>query len=95
MGKDREGTSIYTIPASATDLRGLPPTYLDVGEADVFRDQDVDFANRLWGDGVTTEFHVWVGAWHAFDAFAPEAEVSRKAMQARLEWVKRLVERSG
>lgn len=94
LGEDREGASIYTLPASATDLSGLPPTYLDVGEADVFRDQDVDFANRLWSDGVSTEFHVWLGAWHAFDTFAPEAEVSRKAMQARLEWVKRLVERS-
>ncbi|KAL4926702.1 alpha/beta hydrolase [Aspergillus undulatus] len=91
LGKDRSYASIYTLPATTPDLSGLPPTYIDVGEADVFRDQDVDFANRLWKAGIPTEFHVWLGAWHAFDTFAPEAPVSKKAFQARLEWLERLI----
>ncbi|KAL4783793.1 Alpha/Beta hydrolase protein [Aspergillus varians] len=95
LGKNREHATIYTLPASATDLAGLPPTYIDVGEADVFRDQDVEFANKLWKSGVSAEFHVWMGAWHAFDTFAPEAPVSRKAARARLEWLEWLVETGG
>ncbi|KAL4915373.1 Alpha/Beta hydrolase protein [Aspergillus aurantiobrunneus] len=94
LGRNREGASIYTLPARATDLSGLPPTYVDVGEADVFRDQDVEFATRLWKAGIPTEFHVWPGAWHAFDAFAPDARVSAKAARARLEWVEGLVRAS-
>ncbi|KAL4801821.1 Alpha/Beta hydrolase protein [Aspergillus unguis] len=91
LGKNREHASIYTLPATETNLAGLPPTYLDVGEADVFRDQDIDYANALWKAGVQTELHVWPGAWHAFDTFAPEAEISKRAMKARLEWLQRLV----
>ncbi|KAL2863987.1 alpha/beta hydrolase [Aspergillus lucknowensis] len=91
LGKNRENASIYTVPARATDLSGLPPTYIDVGEADVFREEDVRFAMTLWNSGVSTELHVWPGAWHGFDTFAIEAEVSQRAIRARLEWLQRLV----
>ncbi|CBF87415.1 hypothetical protein AN9330.2 [Aspergillus nidulans FGSC A4] len=96
LGKNREYASIYSLPARAAEtqqgLSGLPPTYLDVGEADVFRDQDMEFAGNLWKAGVQTELHVWPGAWHAFDTFAPEASVSKRAFKARLEWLEKLLE---
>ncbi|KAL4908359.1 hypothetical protein BDW74DRAFT_188441 [Aspergillus multicolor] len=88
FGKDREFASMYTVPARAGSLRGLPPTIIDVGEADVFRDQDVEYARRLWGDGVPTELHVWPGAYHGFDVFVPQAGVSKRAVQTRLEWLR-------
>ncbi|RDW84109.1 alpha/beta hydrolase [Aspergillus mulundensis] len=95
LGVGRSGGSIYTLPARAAEteggLRGLPRTYIDVGEADIFRDQDVRFAGALWRDGVAAEFHVWPGAWHAFDTFAPGAGVSKRAFRARLEWLEGLV----
>ncbi|EAW12655.1 alpha/beta hydrolase [Aspergillus clavatus NRRL 1] len=62
LGAGREGA-----------LAGLPETFIDVGEADVFRDQDVAYAMALWRDGVAAERHVWPGAWHGFDVFVPEA----------------------
>ncbi|OGM44707.1 hypothetical protein ABOM_007377 [Aspergillus bombycis] len=40
----------YTFAAS---LEGLPPTLIDVGEADVFRDQAIEYASKLWRDGVS------------------------------------------
>ncbi|RDW65846.1 alpha/beta hydrolase [Aspergillus mulundensis] len=76
FGKDREFADMYTAPMRAESLGGLPPTLIDVGEADVFRDQDVEYARRLWGDGVATELHVWPGAYHGFDVFVPEAGIS-------------------
>ncbi|KAL2802252.1 Alpha/Beta hydrolase protein [Aspergillus granulosus] len=93
LGANRENKSIYTVPGSASveELKGLPTTYVDVGEADVFRVEDVEFVTRLWEAGIGTEFHVWSGAWHAFDVFAPEVEVSRKAAKVRGEWVSRLL----
>ncbi|KAL2844934.1 Alpha/Beta hydrolase protein [Aspergillus pseudodeflectus] len=93
LGKNRENRSIYTVPGSATveDLKGLPTAYVDVGEADVFRVEDVEFVSRLWAAGISCEFHVWPGAWHAFDTFAPGVEVSQRAVRTRGEWVHRLI----
>ena len=34
----------YAAPARATNLEGLPPTYIDVGTVDLFRDEDIAFA---------------------------------------------------
>ncbi|KAH2532489.1 hypothetical protein KXW97_008953 [Aspergillus fumigatus] len=71
----------------ATNFAGLPPTFIDVGEADVFRDQDIAYASALWKDGVSTELHVWPGSWHGFDVFVPDAPISRRARAARSEEV--------
>ncbi|KAL4867739.1 hypothetical protein BDV12DRAFT_170757 [Aspergillus spectabilis] len=91
FGKNREYADMYTAPARATNLAGLPPTLIDVGEADIFRDQDVAYASGLWRDGVSTELHVYPGAWHGFDVFVPDAPVSRRAIATRLEWLKKLL----
>lgn len=91
FGREREFADMYTAPARAESLAGLPPTLLDVGEADVFRDQDVGFAASLWRDGVQTEFHVWPGSWHGFDVFVPGAGVSRRAGRVRVEWLRGVV----
>ena len=39
--------SPYAAPARAADLAGLAPAYLDVGELDIFRDEDVEYCRRL------------------------------------------------
>ncbi|GME64954.1 hydroxymethylglutaryl-synthase [Neofusicoccum parvum] len=88
-----ENVSIYAAPgrATAADLAGLPPVYMDVGSADVFRDEDVAFAARLWESGARAELHVWPGAPHAFDGLVPGATASRAAFAARWAWFSRLV----
>lgn len=48
-------------PGRATDLSGLPPTYIDVGSAETFRDENVDYAHRIWRAGGDAELHVWPG----------------------------------
>jgi acetyl esterase/lipase len=81
--------SPYAAPARATDLSGLPPTFIDVGSAETFRDEAVAFAARLWQAGGRAELHVWPGAFHGFDGFAPQAAVSRDAKAARVRWLRR------
>ncbi|KAL4875018.1 Alpha/Beta hydrolase protein [Aspergillus karnatakaensis] len=93
FGRNGEYADIYTAPSRATNLTGLPPTLIDVGEADVFRDQDVAYASALWRDGVSTELHVYPGSWHGFDVFVPDAPISRRAIATRLEWLKVLLSR--
>ncbi|MFD5618743.1 alpha/beta hydrolase [Streptomyces yangpuensis] len=83
----------YAAPARATDLSGLPPAYIDVGSAETFRDEDVAYANAIWQAGGRAELHVWPGAFHGFDTFAPEAALSRDALEARTRWLRRLLAR--
>lgn len=51
--------SIYVAPSRATDLSGLPRTYIEVGSAEPFREEDVAYATKLWECGVDAELHVW------------------------------------
>ena len=65
------------VPARVADLSGLPPTFIAVGALDLFVQEDIEYAARLIDAGVPTELLVIPGAFHAFDAIAPDAEVSR------------------
>jgi acetyl esterase/lipase len=90
----RQGTgdvSVYAAPARATDLSGLPPACIDVGSAEVFRDEDVAYASQIWADGGVAELHVWPGAYHSFDAMFPDARLSRMSRPVRTDWVARLL----
>lgn len=84
--------SPYTAPARAQDLSGLPPAYLDVGSAETFRDEVVTYASRLWQSGAAAELHVWPGAYHASEGYAPDAALSRAATAARVGWLRRLLD---
>ena len=87
-------TSPYAVPATAEDLTGLPPAFIEVGAAEIFRDEDVGYARRLWQAGVPTELHVWAGAYHGFDRIAPDSEVTRAALAARASWLRRIIGRA-
>ena len=80
----RAAFASYAAPARMTDLGGLPPTYIDTGDLDIFRDEDVEFARRLAAAGVPTELHVHPGCPHGFDAFAFGTAASRRAMADRV-----------
>jgi acetyl esterase/lipase len=82
MGAD--DVSAYAAPARAGDVAGLPATYIDVGDLDIFRDEDIDYARRLTAAGVPTELHVYPGCPHAFEALAPGADVSRRVVADRV-----------
>lgn len=83
--------SEYAAPARAADLSALPRTYIDCGSAEVFRDEDVAFASRLWAAGVDAELHVWPGAFHGFTSMVPGAAISRTATAALADWTRRLL----
>ncbi|MEU7862598.1 alpha/beta hydrolase [Nonomuraea sp. NPDC049141] len=84
-----DDVSPYAAPARATDLAGLPPSFIDVGELEVFRDECIEYARRLVQAGVSTEFHLYPGAFHGFDGLVPDTELSRRARANRLAGLKR------
>lgn len=75
-------------PAWASSLDGLPPAFLEVGSAELFRSEVVDYATRIWAVGGDAELHVWSGAFHGFSAY-PHAAVTQGALAARSNWLAR------
>lgn len=82
----------YAAPARAADLGGLPPTFLDVGDLDLFVDEVTDFAARLADAGVSVEFHPYRGGVHAFEIVNPDAALSRTATERRLSWLSTILD---
>lgn len=79
LGADRAAPPAYGSPSAATDLTGLPPTYLLAAGADCLRDEAVDYGLRLQAAGVPTELHVIPGVPHGFSALLPTASASRRS----------------
>ncbi len=75
-------------PARASELAGLPPTFITVGTADCLRDEAIDFAVRLCRADVSTELHVYAGAVHGFDMFT-DCAVVRCATRDSADWLAR------
>ncbi len=79
----------YAAPARAEDVSGLPPAFIDVGTVDLFRDEDIAFAQRLMQAGVPCELHVHPGAYHAAEVFAADAALSQRIWGLRIDALKR------
>ena len=85
-GQEADG---YAAPARVVDVSGLPPAFIDVGTVDMFRDEDIAFAQRLMQAGVPTELHVNPGSYHASEVFAPEAALSKRIWAMRIDALRR------
>ena len=84
---------VYAAAARATDLTGLPPTCVVVGAIDGFRDEDIDYAQRLNQAGVPCELHVIAGLPHAY-LLVPRAAAVQLAMHAMDDWLARQLAQS-
>jgi acetyl esterase/lipase len=84
---------LYAAPARAEvdDLRGLSPAYIDVGELDPFRDEDIAYASRLLAAGVSCELHVTPGAFHGSEMAVPDAPSSRRIRAYRRDALSRVL----
>ena len=79
----------YASPARASDLSRLPPAYIEVAAMDSLRDEAITYAQRLMAAGVTTELHVYPGAYHASSWFQKNAAISRRAQADTVAALKR------
>jgi len=82
----------YAAAARAPDLTGLPPSCVIVGAIDGFRDEDIDYAQRLNQAGVACELHVMAGLPHAY-LLVPDAAAVQLAMHATDDWLARQLAR--
>ena len=71
--------SPFASPARAELLEGLPPTYLCIGDQDLFYEEDLEYARLLRDSEVAVELDVVPGAPHGFDKLpVPLAEQALK-----------------
>jgi acetyl esterase/lipase len=85
---------VYAAAARVHDLAGLPPTCVVVGAIDGFRDEDIDYAQRLNQAGVPCELHVIAGLPHAY-LLVPDAAAVQLAGHCMDDWLARQLARDG
>ncbi|MGW7477902.1 alpha/beta hydrolase [Nonomuraea muscovyensis] len=74
----------HAAPARVADPAGLPPAYIEVGQLDIFRDEDLTYALRLGQAGVPVEFHLHPGVPHEFEGIAFTSDVAKRVMADRI-----------
>lgn len=79
----------YAAPARREDLQGLPQTWLGVGDIDLFHDEDLAYGEALRAAGVDVTFEIVPGAPHGFEAWAPDAQLSRDYVASAQAWLHR------
>lgn len=91
LGAEAGGPNVPAagVPARIENLAGLPPAWIGVGGADLFVEEDIQYASRLTEAGVATELLVVPRAFHAFDRIAPQASVSRRFTAAKMDALRR------
>lgn len=87
-GGIREDVSPYAAPARATDLAGLPPTYISAQEFDPLRDEAIVYALRLLEAGVSVELHHFPGTYHG-SVVAMTAWISKRQMAEQRDVLQR------
>jgi triacylglycerol lipase len=92
LGQEPGGPNVspYAAPARATDLAGLPPSFIYTGALDLFVEEDIEYARRLIRAGVPTELHVYPGSFHGFEV-AAESHVSKQAIGDTIAALKRFM----
>lgn len=65
---------VAPVPSRHSHLADLPPTWIGVGDLDLFLEENLAFVDALRGAGVTTASMLVPGAFHGFDEVARLAE---------------------
>ena len=79
----------YAAAARRTDLTGLPPAYIAVGDIELFFAEDEDYARRLRDAGVDVEFDLVAGAPHGFENWAHDSEPAKALLARARDWLGR------
>lgn len=87
VGRAYAGKKISTDPLVspfyATELHGLCPLLLQVGEAETLRDENIVFAEKAKTAGLDVEIQIWpnmVHVWHSLYGEIPEAQAALEAI---------------
>jgi monoterpene epsilon-lactone hydrolase len=77
-GTDPENPLVSPVHA---DLRGLPPIYIQAGDAELLIDMIRVFAGKAKAQGASVSLEVWKHMNHVFQAYGPITQQSKEALQ--------------
>jgi len=80
----------YAAPLRA-DVRGLPPTLVQLAELDCLRSEGEAMAAKLQAAGVATQLETYPGVPHGFARFTEHVARSRQAMASACDWLRRVM----
>ncbi len=89
LGGKKDEVSQYAAPARATDLSGLPPAYICIGDLEPFRDETIEYVSKLTKAGVPVEFHLNPGCFHGCELIITDAEISKRIVTEYVQALKR------
>lgn len=89
---DSDGVPPYAVAARRDDLAGLPPSYLAVGDIELFFAENQDYARRLEQAGVPVTLDVVPGAPHGFENWARNSLPARRLLARSREWLGHIVQ---
>ncbi len=79
----------YAVPARRTDLSGLPPAWIGVGDLDLFYDESIAYAEALQAAGVPCELVTVPGMYHGADVLAAKAPTMREFRNNLIEHLRK------
>ncbi|KAL8305166.1 hypothetical protein RB600_008175 [Gaeumannomyces tritici] len=85
----------YHSPLLAPSLAHMPPALVQVAGFDPLRDEGIAFSERLRGQGVASELHVYKGLPHGFPDVLPDLPQTREFHKRQLEFIRMCVDREG
>lgn len=83
------GTPRYAAPLQG-DLTGVAPAYVETAEFDPLYDEGNAYADALIAKGVAVSRNSIKGAIHGFDLLAAGSEISKAAVSARVQFLRRV-----
>lgn len=79
------------VPARRNDLSGMPPTWIGIGDIDLFYQESVEYAKRLEDAGVVVEFDHVEKAPHNFENFAHGSDFVEQFFSRHFNSVRKLL----
>ena len=76
------------VPGRLEEFRGLPPAWMFTASLDLFRDENILYAQNLMRSGVACDLVVYPGACHAFQRIE-SAAVSKRYREEFVSSLKR------
>lgn len=74
------------LPLLDADMRGLPPAYIQTGEAEILMSDSTALAERLGAAGVPVTLEIWPDMFHVFQARYPALGPARQAVERLGKW---------
>ena len=94
LGSEPGGVEVpaYAVPARRDHVAGLPPTWIGVGDIDLFFAEDLAYARRLANGGVSVTFDTVPGAPHGFEVWGRSTRTANAYLGRARDWLRQAIQ---